>query len=254
MFLDNKYFNWYSKLIENIQNKDRKKADDCEYDLHHILPKSMGGTNKKTNLVLLTPREHFLAHMLLVRCVEYQHINKMLCALIWFKKEAKNSRKYAYFRATISRYSTGELNSAYGKMWCHMKEDINDIRFVTKDLYDPKIMHKGLPYQRGGTHNKKWVKKNGQQKSIHIEELDYYLSKGWQPGRNTKMNVEHFQYAAALRHTEEKDKEHSEKMKEYHRLNPRKGKKAWITDGTQNMLINVGDIDKYPLWNRGRTL
>ena len=30
--------------------------------LHHIVPKHMGGTNDKSNLILLTPRQHALAH------------------------------------------------------------------------------------------------------------------------------------------------------------------------------------------------
>jgi len=34
---------------------------------HHILPRSLGGDNAKSNLVFLTAREHFLAHMLLAK-------------------------------------------------------------------------------------------------------------------------------------------------------------------------------------------
>jgi hypothetical protein len=34
---------------------------------HHIIPKSLGGSNAKSNMVTLTGREHFVAHMLLAR-------------------------------------------------------------------------------------------------------------------------------------------------------------------------------------------
>ena len=34
---------------------------------HHIVPRSLGGTNDNANLVELTAREHFIAHMLLAR-------------------------------------------------------------------------------------------------------------------------------------------------------------------------------------------
>lgn len=34
---------------------------------HHILPKCLGGTNSKENIVKLTAREHFVAHLLLVK-------------------------------------------------------------------------------------------------------------------------------------------------------------------------------------------
>jgi hypothetical protein len=34
---------------------------------HHVKPRCLGGGNDRSNLVLLTPKEHFLAHKLLVR-------------------------------------------------------------------------------------------------------------------------------------------------------------------------------------------
>ena len=34
---------------------------------HHVIPKSIGGSNGKDNIVLLTAREHFVAHMLLAK-------------------------------------------------------------------------------------------------------------------------------------------------------------------------------------------
>lgn len=37
---------------------------------HHIIPKSIGGSDEKMNLVLLTAKEHFIAHLLLVKIYE----------------------------------------------------------------------------------------------------------------------------------------------------------------------------------------
>lgn len=34
---------------------------------HHIIPRSLGGTNDKSNIVCLTPKEHFIAHRLLAK-------------------------------------------------------------------------------------------------------------------------------------------------------------------------------------------
>jgi len=33
--------------------------------MHHIIPRSLGGLNDKINLVNLTAREHYIAHLLL---------------------------------------------------------------------------------------------------------------------------------------------------------------------------------------------
>ena len=59
-------YKWhYDKLIET--RKAREIFDDVYYERHHIIMKSMGGTDEETNIVRLTPREHFLAHWLLWR-------------------------------------------------------------------------------------------------------------------------------------------------------------------------------------------
>jgi hypothetical protein len=59
-------YQWhYDRLIETRKVRQREKGK--YYERHHIVPKSMGGSNEKENLVYLTAREHFLAHWLLFR-------------------------------------------------------------------------------------------------------------------------------------------------------------------------------------------
>ena len=55
----------YTDLIESRRN--RKFQEDVLTETHHILPKSMGGSNNEDNLIELTPREHFIAHWLLFK-------------------------------------------------------------------------------------------------------------------------------------------------------------------------------------------
>lgn len=57
------YKKHYQLLIE--RGKSRTILDYVE--THHIVPRCMGGTDDKTNLVDLTPEEHFLAHQLLMK-------------------------------------------------------------------------------------------------------------------------------------------------------------------------------------------
>jgi hypothetical protein len=62
--------NWtiiYKNLIDNAILEKRTKSTEIYYENHHIIPKHMGGDNSKNNLVLLTFREHVLAHYLLWR-------------------------------------------------------------------------------------------------------------------------------------------------------------------------------------------
>ncbi|WCZ66326.1 homing endonuclease [Yersinia phage MHG19] len=56
----------YDKLIQRGRTRGLNKSAFNYYtETHHIVPKSLGGSNSKSNLVLLTGREHFIAHLLL---------------------------------------------------------------------------------------------------------------------------------------------------------------------------------------------
>lgn len=72
---DNKYQTWYNSLVERARNR----AIEGYVERHHIIPKSLGGTDEPSNIVALTAREHLIAHMLLPRFVEQP--GKMWCTL-----------------------------------------------------------------------------------------------------------------------------------------------------------------------------
>lgn len=58
----------YQKIYNQIINKRKSNIITYGYyETHHILPKALGGTNKKDNLVRLTAREHFICHLLLAK-------------------------------------------------------------------------------------------------------------------------------------------------------------------------------------------
>lgn len=59
------YKKHYELLIET--RKNRVVDISSYYEKHHIIPRSMGGTDSEDNLILLTAREHFIAHWLLWR-------------------------------------------------------------------------------------------------------------------------------------------------------------------------------------------
>ena len=68
-FLDNKYTKWYSNIIEN--------STALSGEHHHIIPKSLGGSNDRSNIKLVSYREHFICHLLLTKMVEGQYKYKM---------------------------------------------------------------------------------------------------------------------------------------------------------------------------------
>lgn len=101
MFLQNKYTRYYTQIVEHRQSNP---ANSC-VEIHHILPKSLGGSDEKTNLVALTSREHFIVHRLLVKMTIGQAKRSMIWALhrMTFSNSRYviNSRQYQSLRITF---------------------------------------------------------------------------------------------------------------------------------------------------------
>lgn len=56
----------YDQLVEKAKARGLDKSKHEGYfEIHHILPRCLGGSDDKENLVMFTGREHFIAHMLL---------------------------------------------------------------------------------------------------------------------------------------------------------------------------------------------
>jgi hypothetical protein len=58
----------YDSLVEKakVRGLDKSKHEGY-FEIHHILPRCMGGDDSESNLVMFTAREHYIAHMLLYK-------------------------------------------------------------------------------------------------------------------------------------------------------------------------------------------
>ena len=73
----------YKKHYDLLINRAINRTINGYTENHHIIPRCIGGTDEKTNLVKLTPEEHYIAHQLLVKI--YPKENGLKCALVFFK-------------------------------------------------------------------------------------------------------------------------------------------------------------------------
>lgn len=89
MYLQNKYTQWYYNIIQRAQTR----TISGYVEKHHIIPKSLNGSNKKENLVFLTAKEHFICHLLLTRMLVGDNRNKMVYA-VWQMANQKNSHQF----------------------------------------------------------------------------------------------------------------------------------------------------------------
>jgi hypothetical protein len=120
----------YNDLVLKAKSKNRikLKIDDPDfvyYENHHIVPKSLKGSDDEENKVLLTAREHLIAHKLLIKI--YPSALQLIRAL-WImsnillknKKIRKiGAREYerlrVEFRNDCSLRMSGENNPFFGK-------------------------------------------------------------------------------------------------------------------------------------------
>jgi hypothetical protein len=57
----------YDKIYDDLIERARGRLIEGYVEKHHIVPKCMGGSDDASNLVPLTPEEHYIAHQLLVK-------------------------------------------------------------------------------------------------------------------------------------------------------------------------------------------
>lgn len=129
------YEKHYNLLIERA--KSRKITDYVER--HHIVPRCMGGTNAKSNLVNLTPEEHYVAHQLLVKIHPNNDslvyaANKMTVSSKYTKR---NNKRYGWLKRkfqTICKKRTGNKNPSYGKSWYYNSNTLEEGKFLPTDI------------------------------------------------------------------------------------------------------------------------
>lgn len=119
----------YQKIYNRLIERGRNRQITTYTETHHIIPRCMGGHNKKENLVELTAREHFIAHLLLVK------IHPTVSGLIYAVNmmtlnctpERNNNRMYGWLK---ERYHQVRLG------YTHSPETITKIRAARQTTTD----------------------------------------------------------------------------------------------------------------------
>lgn len=132
----------YNALVEKAKVRGLDKSQHEGYfEIHHIIPRCLGGSDDKNNLVMFTGREHFIAHMLLWKA-HPKNTGLMRAAFLmssrWTSNGDKlsdncpyiNSKTYEKLRSeyaqAVSEQTSGENNPMYGKT--HTEEARNKLK------------------------------------------------------------------------------------------------------------------------------
>ena len=124
----------YKKIYNKLMNKRRKCPITQGYkEKHHVMPRSLGGDNSKQNIVTLTAKEHYVAHLLLTKMYNkyseewYKMIRAFMmmsaCKSEWHENKRYTGRIHEVYRSrfseAMSELQSGTKNSNYGKKWVY---------------------------------------------------------------------------------------------------------------------------------------
>jgi len=106
------YENIYHSLCNRA--KSRTLVRERGYEIHHILPTCLSGTNDKENLVKLTYKEHYLAHLLLIKMAKNTNeLIKMTTALVWLCKSNRGKRITSSKMFEVARNKRSKAQADY---------------------------------------------------------------------------------------------------------------------------------------------
>lgn len=164
----------YDQIIDRAKKENRLYGKGIYYERHHIVPKCMGGKGRveqwKThpNIVVLTPREHFLCHWLL--CRMYPE-NRKLAHAFWFMSKQNGPKQQRDYIVSSRTYAEAVSNLKFTE---EHKEKIRRTRVGKKTIVHPDTR---------------------EIKYVPAEELQTWIDKGWEntnykKGQKTQVSEE----------------------------------------------------------------
>jgi hypothetical protein len=156
----------YLKLYNNIIKTRKSRLEHTEYcEKHHILPKCLGGTDDSDNLVILTYREHYLAHWLLTKI--YPKEPKIHYAFLCMLRDPHGNRKltskmvhnikthYSEFKRWHSKIENpGKSENSRKKAFVRMSSEENPMKkFQEKNPFLNNSFVKGRTWYNNGVDN-----------------------------------------------------------------------------------------------------
>lgn len=173
MFIDNKYKKWHDSIIDRAKNR----VLSCYTEKHHIIPRSCGGSDDKSNLVSLTVKEHFIIHMLLTKILKGNNRYKMILAFSFMCDLNRiNSRLFSKLRLKALKIISKKLTG---------RKLPKEIRLKIKKARKNQICSKEQRQKYSKIFsNLIWVNFNGKSKRIKKELKEKFLKEGYKLGRS----------------------------------------------------------------------
>lgn len=109
----------YKRIYDDLIDRSKNREIYGYKEKHHIIPRCIGGTDENSNLVYLTPEEHYIAHQLLTKI--FPDNDKLIYAAIAMRRARPTNKLYGWLRRKYSKVVSGRQsgngNSQFGTRW-----------------------------------------------------------------------------------------------------------------------------------------
>ena len=216
------YRHIYMLIIERAKSEEklglRKKGNGEYYEKHHILPKSLFPLwrKRKSNLVLLTAREHFFCHQLLTKIYPSYATS---CALFYMcngnkhQRSVCSTRDYERARIEFSKWNSfmrkgkepwnkcKKCPQLKSPVWMHTEECRTKMKETLKARYaqDLIVWNKGVSFMETLTEDerkKRFGKCKGKKRSPEAVEKTAKKLRGQ---KRTEEQLKHYKEASLKR-------------------------------------------------------
>lgn len=155
------YLSRYLKIIDHAKNNQQTTGYT---EVHHILPKSMGGNNAKQNLIKLTARQHFICHWMLWKAYR----NKQMAHAFWLmqnrthypKSSSKIYSKLKEFQSLKMKENNPQLREDVRKKNSEARKKNNPMKSAdSRKALSRSLKHRYKTIGHSST-GKEWTQEN----------------------------------------------------------------------------------------------
>jgi hypothetical protein len=213
MYLQNKYSQCYYNIIDRAKSRDL--PNEIYTESHHIIPKSLGGSNDQPNLVKLTAREHFICHLLLPKMLTGIDKRKMSFA-IWSMLNRDHSKNKSRYKVNSHRYESIKKQVAEAISQLHKGKTVSK---ETREKLSKSCQGRPSPNKGKAMSEEQkqkmsaTIKKNGRVISPETVAKILKSRKDYQHSEETKQKISNSNKGRIVIHTEETKKKLSDVAK-----------------------------------------
>lgn len=177
----------YRKIYESIIERAKNRTLLGYREVHHIVPRCMGGGDREENLVSLTAREHFICHWILH--LLYPENGKLLYALSAMTNipvigRTKIPGRYLPSSRVLEYIKVQVADQKRGSMWVTKDDKELKIKKSQRDVYEKRGWKGGR--SNPSTRGRIGITDGKRNRIVREEELEKYFQQGYTVGSSKK--------------------------------------------------------------------